>query len=132
MMIGKTKKLNFNSLLFLILFSLIINSFIFKNLFIVYVFLGFFFVSLLITKYGIKIIKQENKLTEGINPIFHWCDDGIASWYDLAIAISEISLGIGLINKKALIEPINSISYSNSLIRPRFSKLDCDYTKKTF
>ena len=79
-----------------------------------------------------EIIKQENKLNEGINPIFHWSDDGIASWYDLAVAISEFSLELGLINKKAVIEPIKSNYYSNSSIRPRFSKLDCDYTKKTF
>ena len=61
-MIGKTKTLNFPSLFFLILFSLIINSFVFRYLFIVNVFLGFFFVSLLITKYGIKKIKQLNLL----------------------------------------------------------------------
>ena len=61
-MIGKTKRLNFSSLFFLIFFSLIINSFIFSNLFIVSIFLTFFLFSLLITKYGLKIIKQLNLL----------------------------------------------------------------------
>ena len=61
-MIGKTKTLNFSKLFFLILFSLIINSFIFSNLLIINIFLIFFFISLLITKYGIKIIKQLNLL----------------------------------------------------------------------
>ena len=61
-MIGKTKRLNFSSLFFFILFSLIINSFIFSNLFIVSIFLTFFLFSLLITKHGLKIIKQLNLL----------------------------------------------------------------------
>ena len=62
MMIGKTKRLNFTSLLYLILFSLIINSFAFSNLFIINIFLIFFIISLLITKYGLKIITQLNLL----------------------------------------------------------------------
>ena len=57
-MIGKTKKLNFTSLLFLISFSLLVNSFVFNNLLIINIFLAFFFISLLITKYGLKIITQ--------------------------------------------------------------------------
>ncbi len=61
-MIGKIKTLNFNSLLSLILFSLIVNSFVFKNLLIINIFLIFFFLSLLITKYGLKIILELNLL----------------------------------------------------------------------
>ncbi len=72
-MIGKTKTLNFTSLLFFILFSLIINSFIFRNLLIVNIFLVFFLISVLITKYGLKIIIQLN-LLQNIRaevPLFH-------------------------------------------------------------
>lgn len=61
-MIGKTKSLDFKSLFFLILFSLIINSYIFSNILIINIFLIFSLVSLLITKYGLKIIKQLNFL----------------------------------------------------------------------
>ena len=61
-MIGKTKSLNFSSLFFLILFSLIINSFLFKNLQIINIFLTFFFISIVITKYGLKILKEFNLL----------------------------------------------------------------------
>ena len=57
-MIGKIKTLNFTSLLFLILFSLIVNSFLFRNLLIINIFLVFFLISLLITKYGLKIITK--------------------------------------------------------------------------
>ena len=58
MMIGKTKTLNFTSLFFLILFALIVNSFVFNSALIIYIFLIFFLVSLLITKYGLNIIKK--------------------------------------------------------------------------
>ena len=61
-MIGKNKALNFSSLFFLILISLIVNSFIFSNLLVVNIFLAFFLVSLVITKYGLKIITQLNLL----------------------------------------------------------------------
>ena len=61
-MIGKTKSLDFKSLFFLILFSLIINSYIFSNILIINIFLIFSLVSLLMTKYGLKIIKQLNFL----------------------------------------------------------------------
>ena len=62
MMIGKTKLLTFTSLFFLILISLIVNSYIFNNLLIVNIFLIFSLISTVITKYGFKIIKQLNLL----------------------------------------------------------------------
>ncbi len=61
-MIGKTKSLDFKSLFFLISFSLVINSYIFSNLLIISFFLVFSFTSLVITKYGLKIIKNLNIL----------------------------------------------------------------------
>jgi len=73
-MIGKTKTLKFTSLFSLILFSLIINSFVFGNFLIVNIFLTFFLISVLITKYGLKIIKQLN-LIQNIRdegPSFHF------------------------------------------------------------
>ena len=62
MMIGKTKSLTFKSLFFLILISLIINSYIFNSLLIFTIFLIFSLISLVITKYGLRIIKQLNLL----------------------------------------------------------------------
>ena len=59
-MIGKIKKLNFTVLFFLISFALIINSYIFKNLLVINIFLIFYFISLFITKHGLKIIKEFN------------------------------------------------------------------------
>ena len=57
-------------------------------------------------------------------PILHWCDNGIASWYDIAIAIGEISAKNGLVNSPAFVNPINSEKYPTKAKRPRFSVLD--------
>ena len=62
MMIGKNKSLTFTSLFFLILISLIVNSYIFNSLLIINIFLIFSSISLVVTKYGLKIIKQLNLL----------------------------------------------------------------------
>ena len=74
MMIGKTKTLNFTSLLFLILLSLIVNSFVFSNLLVINIFLAFFFFSLLITKYGLRITRQLNLLQNirDVGPSLHF------------------------------------------------------------
>ncbi len=62
MMNGKTKSLTYTSLFFLLVISLIVNSYIFNNLLIFNVFLISFLISLIITKYGLQIIKQLNLL----------------------------------------------------------------------
>ena len=69
MMIGKTKDFNFKSLLILNTFALIFTSFFFNNFIFIGVYILFFFISLLTTKNGLKVIKNLNLLqnirTEG-------------------------------------------------------------------
>lgn len=62
--------------------------------------------------------------------ILQFSDDGIASWYDVAVAIDEIGKEIGLINKSANILPIESISYKTAALRPSYSVLDTNPTKE--
>jgi len=68
-MIGKIKEFNFKSLLILNTFALIVTSFFFNNFIFIGVYTLFLFISLLTTKYGLKIIKKLNLLqnirTEG-------------------------------------------------------------------
>jgi len=68
-MIGKIKNFNFQSLLILNTFALIITSYFFKNLFFIGVYILFFFISLYVTKNGLKIIQKyslfQNIRTEG-------------------------------------------------------------------
>ena len=54
----------------------------------------------------------------------HWSDAGVASWYDIAVAIGEISYELGLIKNKAIIHPIKSLNFKTLAKRPRFSVLD--------
>ncbi len=73
-MIGKIKKLNFKSLLILNTFALIGTSYFFNNYIFIGVFTLFFFITLLITKNGVAIIRRLNLLqnirTEG--PVYHY------------------------------------------------------------
>ena len=57
-MTGKIKKLSFTSLFVFISFALIVNSYIFNHFILISTFLIFFSISLLLTKYGLRIIKK--------------------------------------------------------------------------
>ncbi len=70
-------------------------------------------------------VKKESK---DISSILHFSDAGVASWYDLAFAIKEISQGLKLISNSALINPITTEEYSTPAKRPKFSLLDCNQT----
>ena len=63
-------------------------------------------------------------------PIMHWCDSGIASWYDIAVAVGEIGIELGLIDNMAEVNPIKSIHYPTPAKRPTFSVLDNDLTQE--
>ena len=76
-------------------------------------------------------LKLEKDLYKGnFMPILHWCDSGIASWYDIAIAIGEISEKNGLVNFPAFVNPVKSESYPRKAKRPRFSLLDCSTSRE--
>ena len=62
MMIGKIKTLNFKSLLILNTLALIVTSYFFNNFIFIGVYILFFFISFLTTKYGLKKIKELNLL----------------------------------------------------------------------
>jgi len=68
-MIGKIKQFNFESLLILNTFALIVTSYFFNNFIFTGVYILFFFISIFTTKNGLKIIKKFNLLqnirTEG-------------------------------------------------------------------
>jgi dTDP-4-dehydrorhamnose reductase len=56
--------------------------------------------------------------------VHHWCDSGVASWYDFAVAIAEESLALGLIHTAPTIVPISSAEYPLLAARPAYSLLD--------
>ena len=60
----------------------------------------------------------------GIAGIQHWSDEGVASWYDFAIAIQEEALARGLLERAIPIRAIPAADYPTPARRPRYSVLD--------
>lgn len=56
--------------------------------------------------------------------IYHITDNGIASWYDFAVAIAEEARDLGLIENVPVIHPIKSDDYPQLAKRPSYSVLD--------
>jgi dTDP-4-dehydrorhamnose reductase len=64
----------------------------------------------------------KNKQLHGV---FHWTDDGAASWYDFAAAIREASIAIGLLDSNAAkLKPITTADYPTPAPRPAYALLD--------
>ena len=56
--------------------------------------------------------------------ILNWTDAGVASWYDFAVAIQELAIEQGLLNKAIPISAIPASSYPTPAKRPAFSIID--------
>jgi dTDP-4-dehydrorhamnose reductase len=56
--------------------------------------------------------------------IYHWCDSGVASWYDFAVAIAEEAVAARLLTAAATVLPVASAEYKVLAPRPRYSLLD--------
>lgn len=61
--------------------------------------------------------------------IYHYSNEGVASWYDFAIAILESA---GLYEQAAKIAPVPSSDYPTRAERPHYSVLDKQRIKATF
>jgi dTDP-4-dehydrorhamnose reductase len=61
--------------------------------------------------------------------IYHWADLGVASWYDLAVAIQDEALSRRLICRAISVLPIYSSEYPAKAQRPAFSVLDSAFTR---
>ncbi|VUD56646.1 dTDP-4-dehydrorhamnose reductase [Thalassocella blandensis] len=59
-----------------------------------------------------------------VNGIYHWTDAGVASWYDFAVAIQELAIEKGMLDKKIPINPILTEDYPTPAKRPSYSVLD--------
>ena len=74
------------------------------------------------------IAAAENKIVG----VYHWTDEGVASWYDFALSIQEIGLKKGLLNKAIPILPIPSSQYPTPAKRPHYSVLDKQSMREAF
>ncbi len=59
-----------------------------------------------------------------------YTDNGIASWYDVAIEVGQIAFKKGLIKKIASVKPIFSYEYPTDAVRPSYSVLESNQTKE--
>jgi dTDP-4-dehydrorhamnose reductase len=62
--------------------------------------------------------------------LWHWCDSGVASWYDFAVAIAEEAVRFGHLPTAPPIVPIGSADYPTPAARPAYSVLDKRATEK--
>jgi len=62
--------------------------------------------------------------------LYHWCDSGVASWYDFAVAIAEEALSAGVLASSPPILPIASADYPTAARRPPCSLLDKRETER--
>lgn len=62
--------------------------------------------------------------------ILHWTNAGVASWYDLAVAIGELGEIYGHFDNSANIIPISSLEYLTQAKRPSYSVLDINSSIK--
>ena len=69
-------------------------------------------------------------LEHGVCGVQHWSDAGAASWYDFALAISELAQEAGLLEKPVRVDPISTADYPTLAQRPSYSLLDCTATRQ--
>jgi dTDP-4-dehydrorhamnose reductase len=61
--------------------------------------------------------------------ILHWSDAGVASWYDFALAIGELGVVVGLLERAARVLPLTTADYPTPAQRPSYSLLDCSSSR---
>ncbi|MGR5067495.1 dTDP-4-dehydrorhamnose reductase [Vibrio sp. PNB23_22_6] len=62
--------------------------------------------------------------------LLHWTDAGVASWYDFAVAIQELAIEKGMLDKAIPIRPIPASHYPTPAKRPSFSVIDKSTAEK--
>ena len=63
-------------------------------------------------------------------PVLHWCDAGAASWFDVAVAVGELALELGLLQQPAPVNPLTTAEYPLPAQRPSTSLLDCSSSRR--
>ncbi len=62
--------------------------------------------------------------------IHHFTNEGVASWFDFAIAIREEGLAVGILKRSTAVSPIPASDYPTPAQRPKNSVLDKQITRK--
>jgi dTDP-4-dehydrorhamnose reductase len=72
------------------------------------------------------ILQREMLNVKSENRIFNYCNEGIISWYDFAVAIKELT------HSNCIVHPIPTSGYPTAAMRPEYSVLDTAKIKTTF
>ncbi|WP_025564773.1 dTDP-4-dehydrorhamnose reductase [Psychromonas sp. SP041] len=67
---------------------------------------------------------QNTESTLDAAKILHWTDAGVCSWYDFAVAIQELAVEKGMLDKTIPVRPIPASAYPTPAQRPSFSVID--------
>jgi dTDP-4-dehydrorhamnose reductase len=59
-----------------------------------------------------------------VQGVHHWSDAGVASWYELAVALQEEALALGLLPRAVPIRPLRTAEYPTGARRPAYSVLE--------
>ena len=79
----------------------------------------------------LRVVKavEENRAPYGV---YHYSNEGVASWYDFALSIVEEALVLGAPIKCSTVEPILTHEWPTPARRPPYSVLNKDKIKETF
>ena len=66
----------------------------------------------------------ESTQTSNTAHVLHWTDAGVCSWYDFAVAIQELAVEKGMLDKAIPVRPIPASAYPTPAQRPSFSVID--------
>jgi dTDP-4-dehydrorhamnose reductase len=59
-----------------------------------------------------------------LSGLMHWSDDGVASWYEFAVAIQEEAVARGLLSRSIPVVAVSTSDYPTAARRPKYSVLD--------
>lgn len=80
------------------------------------------------------VLTVTGSLMNGMVPnrgIYHYCGEGVTTWYDFAVAIFDIAVELGFGPAPAIV-PIPTEEYPTPAKRPDYSALDCTRIKRDF
>jgi dTDP-4-dehydrorhamnose reductase len=69
-------------------------------------------------------------ITQDVQGIYHFTDAGVASWYDLAVAIQRYGYQLNLLDRVVPVQPISTLEFPTLAKRPSYSVLDKSLTWK--
>lgn len=80
------------------------------------------------------VVSVVDKLGSGAKDygVYHYSNEGVASWYDFALSAVEEAEGLGAVLKCSRIEPIRTAEYPTPAKRPAYSVLDKKKIKSVF